>query len=254
MVISVLGADFNMAQFIQAECLTRSLLSLKDDLCQHGASSTILGLSLFRIFALQCGLLGTKSLEGSLFMTEKFCNQFLMGIDALKLLHEGPHSVYNRYLAERANLIGLSFNAEDQGSYAQARLLCLTRSSDAHSGREVSEAYWALSAAERAAFSDYLSADGIERKGFLLQNSPLFLDNARRNLKVGLVPAFRLLLAVYDASSREFLDSEAKAVTIILDELADHARIFDGPSGFVESTRFEVIRIPNGSGFVELIS
>ena len=120
MVVSALRADFNMAQFLQAECLTRSLLSLKDDLCQHDANSTILGLSLFRTFAVQCGLLGTRSLEGSLFMTEKLCNQFLMGLDALKLLHEGPHSVYNRYLADRTHLTGLNFHAEDQGSYSAA--------------------------------------------------------------------------------------------------------------------------------------
>merc|ERR1712151_135096 len=110
-------------------------------------------------------------------------------------------------------------------SRALVRLACLSRAFNAPGGEEVTEAFNALSSSDRAEVVKHLNADGVNQKGFVIYNSPLLLNNARQNAKVGLVLALQMLLNVYRMAAKEFQSSSEQVVTIMVDELAEFAKV-----------------------------
>ncbi|OLP80286.1 E3 ubiquitin-protein ligase HERC2 [Symbiodinium microadriaticum] len=113
-ILSALKADFNFGQFLQAENLPASLFTVRQILAEGGAASgDILGFFLFRIFAAMSGILGPKSLEGSIFMTETNYKNFEVGLDTLQhLMEDGAVRVYDRFLVARAKGQGLHFQID----------------------------------------------------------------------------------------------------------------------------------------------
>jgi len=71
-ILQSMKAEFNFGQFLQAENLPVNLVVVKDLNADQSASKVnVLGFFLFRLFIAMCGLLGARSLEGSLFMIDK---------------------------------------------------------------------------------------------------------------------------------------------------------------------------------------
>jgi len=250
-ILSALKADFNFGQFLQAENLPASLFTVRQIL-SAGGSVDILGFFLFRIFAAMCGILGMKSLEGSLFMTDKVYLNFEVGLDVLQhLMEDGAVRTYDRFLAERAKAQGLSLYGSDPESRALVRLACLTRVFDAKGGKDVSDAYYALPAEGRMKLMNFLNADGVKHTpGILLYNSPLLIENARKNSSIGLDLIYQVLISVYEAAEHEYAGSEQKVVTIIVDELAKHVLTCENAESF-GFTKFDISRTPGQKGDIQ---
>eukprot|EP00930_Biecheleria_cincta_P029502 TRINITY_DN20520_c0_g1_i1.p1 TRINITY_DN20520_c0_g1~~TRINITY_DN20520_c0_g1_i1.p1 ORF type:complete len:1155 (-),score=223.59 TRINITY_DN20520_c0_g1_i1:115-3579(-) len=243
-IISCLNAsDFNFGQFLQAENTPANLLVLNS----VSADKSVLGFFLFKIFAAMCGILGMKSLEGSLFMNDKMYGNFRLGLDTLGFLSsESPAEVYNRFLAERAKSQGLFFDAADAESRAVARLACMTRAFDETAGKQVLEAFRQLSEAERQQLAGFLNNDGITQKpAFLLYNAPNLL--AGRNKELSLTVAMRMMLQVYCRAAKEYSSADAEVVTIMVDELAAYAAKCTDPEVFA-LTSFDISRAAGKKG------
>lgn len=241
MILSAMKADFNFGQFLQAENLPANLFIVKEILGGGEGSVNILGFFLFRIFAAMCGIYGMKTLEGSVFMTDKMYTNFKVGLDVLQhLMDESAQDVYNRFLAERARAQGLTFNAEDSDSRARVRLACLSRIFDVNGGREVTDAFNKMPETERTALARFLNADGItEKPGFLLYGAPQLLENARNS--TGLMQGVRMLLKVYQECALEYAGSEKQVVSVFVDDLATLAKHCTDAEVFA-FTKFEIAR------------
>lgn len=82
---------------------------------------------------------------------------------------------------------------------------------------EVRRTFRDLDNRQRAALIRYLNADGIKEKpGFILCDTPAFLASARNNREVGLLPATKILLRVYESADKEFHGTSAAVITIQL--------------------------------------
>ncbi|CAK0904969.1 unnamed protein product, partial [Prorocentrum cordatum] len=255
-ILSALKANFNFGQFLQAENLPGNLSAAKQILMESGNTSgsvNTLGLFLFRNFAALSGLRGKDSLEGSLFMTDEFYSNYKVGLDVLKhLMRESAQQVYERFLKERARAQALSFYPHDPASRARVRLACLARVFDAEGGREVSEALAGMEPGQRRSLIHFLNADGIDQKpGFLLYFAPHVLANARRNPSIGLTLGLEMLVTVYEAAAREYVDSEQTVVTVMLPELVERALSCADAESF-RCAKFEIARTSDSVGTLRM--
>mmetsp|Transcript_12408 Transcript_12408/g.24118 ORF Transcript_12408/g.24118 Transcript_12408/m.24118 type:complete len:1201 (+) Transcript_12408:28-3630(+) len=247
----LVASEFNFGQFLQAENLPANLVVVKN--ISHGQGS-ILGFFLFKLFAAMCGILGMKSLEGSLFMNEQMFKNFKVGLDVLNhLQHQSPQQVYHRFLSERATAQGLAFNAGSIESRAVARLACMSRAHDRAVGSEVLAAFRSLEEVERKQLVDFLDADGITvRPAFLLYKAPELLENGRKNQKVGLRRAVHMLLQIYLKCAKEYSASSDAVVTVIVEEFATFAQKCTDPSVF-SATQFDVTRSAGEKGNTQAV-
>jgi len=247
----LVAGEFNFGQFLQAENLPANLVVVKN--ISHGAGS-ILGFFLFKLFAAMCGILGMKSLDGSLFMNEQMFKNFKVGLDVLNhLQHESPQQVYHRFLSERARSQGLAFDPGSKESRAIGRLACMSRAFDQNVGSEVLMVFRKLEDVERKQLVDFLDADGINvRPAFLLYKAPEMLENGRKNQKVGLRHAVRMLLKIYSKSAQEYSASSDAVVTVIVEELAAFAQKCVDPEVFA-ATEFEISRSAGEKGNTQAV-
>lgn len=242
---SLVAGEFNFGQFLQAENVPASLSVVKD-ISQGGV---LLGFFLFKIFVAMCGILGMKSLEGSLFMTETMFSNFKVGLDVLDNLNsESSGQVYNRFLAARATAQGIDFQADDNECRAIVRLACMLRTFDRPGGEEVVAAFRDLDPAVRKRLIFYLSADGINvRPAFLLFNAPNMLTNARQNKHLNMKLALQMLLHVYETAANEYQGSKVPVVVLMVDELAAAtAKCVDADMYLL--TAFEIVRAAGVKG------
>merc|ERR1712228_1111316 len=115
---------------------------------------------------------------------------------------------------------------------------------DSGGGEEVSTAFKQLTSSERERLVRFLNADGITvRPAFILYNAPNLLDNARKNQRIGMDSAIRMLLKIYDVVSDEYKESASPVITIMVDEIAAVASACDDPEVFA-LTDFEISRAP----------
>jgi len=252
LIISCLVAsDFNFGQFLQAENLPANMVTVKN--ISKGEGS-ILGFFLFKLFAAMCGILGMKSMEGSLFMNEQMFKNFKVGLDVLNhLQYERPQQVYHRFLAERAKSQGLSFDPQSMESRAVARLACMSRAFDHSVGSEVLSVFRSLEDVDRKQLAEFLDADGINvRPAFLLYNAPQMLENGRKNPKVGLRRAVRMLLNVYLRCAKEYSASSDAVVTVIVEDLAALAQKCKDPEVFLV-TEFDISRSAGEKGKTQAV-
>ena len=61
----------------------------------------------------------------------------------------------------------------------------------------LSEAFFALPSQSQKKLSEYLNADGVQEKAFLLYTIPNFLGNNFHNKSVGMTRALQLMLRVF---------------------------------------------------------
>eukprot|EP00928_Gymnodinium_smaydae_P016291 TRINITY_DN16089_c0_g1_i1.p1 TRINITY_DN16089_c0_g1~~TRINITY_DN16089_c0_g1_i1.p1 ORF type:complete len:3624 (+),score=981.26 TRINITY_DN16089_c0_g1_i1:76-10947(+) len=249
-ILAALKADFNFGQFLQAENLPASLSIVKTILVQTQGSGDMLGFFLFRIFAAMCGILGSASLMGSLFMKEEMYSNFKRGLDVLQSLHANSAAeVYDNFLNERAKGQGLYFSSSSKESRAQVRVACMTRIYDAKGGEEVREAFESLEDGDREELINFVNADGIGKKGFLLYNAPNFLEIARKNANLNMGLALRMLLRVYKAADAEF--EEQSMITIMMDALVEMTKGCTDAESFM-FTKFEIRKVANTQGGIHL--
>lgn len=150
----------------------------------------------FRIFAIMCGRLGDKSLEGSLFMTENQFQRFRPGLEALqRLLKLDASSAFKTFLLQRASKTLVRFASSEH--HAIARLLCICSASDHESGDSVCEAFDQISANDKAALTSWLCRDGIrECPGYVLSEATTLIQQAQANHAVGLAAALQMLAKI----------------------------------------------------------
>jgi hypothetical protein len=246
LILSAMKAsEFNFGQFLQAENTPANLMVVQN--ISKGGDTSMLSFFLFKIFAAMCGILGMKSLEGSIFMSEKMYGNFKLGLDVLEhLSSEGALQVFHRFLAQRAAAQGLAFDANDKESTAIVRLACLTRVFEAKGAEEVTTAFKQLTLTEQKELITFLNADGITVKpAFLLYNSPNLL--AGRNKKIGMKSAMQKMLQIYKDAAKEYTGSNEAIVTIMCDELSAFAGKCEDPEVFA-FTDFSVSRAAGSKG------
>lgn len=264
-----LKVDFNFGQFLQAENLPANIKNVKSLLGNKG--DVALAFYLFHIFADMAGIMGAKSLDGSMFMTETMFNNFKKGLTTLQLLtHETMNDTYDSFLKLRAKEQGLAFQTPTDR--AIIRLACCSRVFDEEGGRAVLDAWNQLEPNEQTKLTDYLNRDGIHKSpGFLIYYMPAFMENARKNPDVGLVLAMRLLLRIYDAAAVEYgvssepygdalhypgsqsersASEDSDVITIHIAEVAELARQCDSAVVF-KSTFFRIHRAEGDRGKCE---
>jgi len=230
-----LTRPFEFQQFLHAENLPASLLAIKDMLESTDHRRQALNIFLVSSFAEVAGSLGGDSLEGSIYMTEDKFKSFNDGFEAISLLADGSdvHKVYDRLLERRAETCDLRFELKDPQSRAMVRLACLANASGSSGEEEVRKTFNELNTSQRSALTRFLNADGIrEKPAFILCDSPHFLASARANAEVGLLPATRILLRVYEAAAKEFHSSAASVITVQLGKLTTFAKEFFGSVAF----------------------
>jgi hypothetical protein len=252
LISSALKADFNIGQFAQAENIPASLLPVKQILSDKDTGGdTVWQFQLFKFFVALCGILGMKSLEGSLFMVDKQYTNVKLALDVLSNWEKDtPQEVYVRFLKERQRQaekqLGykVSFNPNDPTSTALMRMTCISRVYDKEAHKYLEENWNAMKPDRRKELVKFVNADGIlVRPGFLLFRLPDYLTEAKNNQNIGKKPglAFGLLLDIFEACAKEFKNSEQTVITIFLEELVDHAKSATDPDSF-EFTKFEITR------------
>lgn len=243
-------AHFNFGQFIQAESLPMSLAKCKDTLIcpQDTQNQDVFSFFLLTVFMSLCAILGVKSLNGSLFMTENnYNNNFKVGLEALqRLKEEDAVTVYNGFLHKRAELAQVEFDEKCLQQKAIVRLMCLTRIFDKEKGKRVYDEFMSLEPEVRQELTEFLNADGLEQRGFLLFHSPTFMCNAFDNVALSPAKAMRLLLKMYQLAHEAFqLTTDGTGtggvITVMVEEVANYAKTCKDPEVF-DSTNLEIKR------------
>jgi hypothetical protein len=227
-----LSVEFEFSQFLQAENVPANLSVVKDRL---GGDEDSLGFFCFRIFVQMCGKMGSKSLNGSLFMTEPQFQRFKPGLDALEQLRtQDAGAAYNSFIRLQGSKALARFASPEH--QALARLMCLGAASDTKHGEELCSAFDGLEKRERTRLIEWLTADGIsEKPGYVLCDAPRFLDAAQKNqTSVGLTKALRTLLSVKEMCRTRW---GVHKVYIHLDNLADWAQDAGGEAGDFDEAR-----------------
>ena len=248
LVKSTLSLDFNFGQFLQAENLPANLLPVQELIGSRGSGA--LGFYLFHIFADMAGIMGAKSLKGSLFMTETMYSNFALGISALsRLADEGVGSVYASFLHQREIQIRqphVSPPAIDSVRTALVRLACQARVFEPAGAALVSEAFSQLAPPVQSLLTDHLSRDGISHRAFLIYYAPAFMENCKANnlLRVGM----EFLGKIYQAAESEFAaaDDQSSGVIVVhiaeAAELAKKSTILGEKENIFQGVKFRIVR------------
>jgi hypothetical protein len=221
--VIIFHEKFILPQFLQAENLPYHVDSLKKCIASEGHRP--FKCYLFALVAMMCGLLGSRSMHGSLFMDNNNGRNVLLGIRCLQNVSKtSTHAIYWSYVALRARL--LNYSVETTSRLVLARLACLTRaSSDSLHTLEV--AWYTLSQQQQNALVDFFLADGICRKAAMFMFLPAYFEQSQKNTNIGLGLAFAVLAELVELLNRDLLKSgaelETPAVEINLTDLASFA-------------------------------
>mmetsp|Transcript_26095 Transcript_26095/g.66577 ORF Transcript_26095/g.66577 Transcript_26095/m.66577 type:complete len:448 (+) Transcript_26095:1-1344(+) len=241
LIIDSLSVDFQFSQFLQAENVPANLEMVKEQMAPHGDEG--FAFFCFRIFVQMCGKLGSKSLVGSVFMTEPQFQRFRPGLDALQTLKTNEAGMaYNAFLLLQGSKALSRFASPEH--QALARLLCLGSASDHASGDAVRSAFDDLVPADKASLTRWLIADGITNKpGYVLCSAPDLLRNAQANPAVGLTDALSMMVRVQercDVANSMTLRPPSRKVYVHLNDLASWAQDAGAVMGEFKQARLEV--------------
>ncbi|KAF4706222.1 hypothetical protein FOZ63_017844 [Perkinsus olseni] len=226
-----LRVNFNFGQFLQGENLPANLVGIKQ--LFKDKTNDAMPFFLFHIFADMAGILGARSLEGSLFMSETMYNNFARGIEAIQELQTScPRDVYDRFLLKRA---AESFpSMTNRADRAFARVVCLCRIFNPADTRLLQSAFYELPETKRDELVDYLNRDGIDEKpAYLLYYAPAFMENCKRNPVLGLGPGLKMLVRIYELVDEAF---EVAPLSASSDEEKAPSRSADGVGDQVGAT------------------
>lgn len=187
--------EFNFPQFLQGENNPHSVFLLQDGLTNQGEK--VLKMCLLSQVCILCGVTGTVTLKGSLFLNEANGRCLVRALHALQQIHElDPHAVYWKYIQSRAEALNLPVMTPSH--MVQARLACLTRCVEQQLAMELQDDWLHLTQKERDVLLDVFLLDGHEQKTFVFVYLPLFLANSRANHDVNLLGGLKFLVEIYD--------------------------------------------------------
>lgn len=187
--------EFNFAQFLQGENNPHSVFLLQNGLSNQGEK--VLKMCLLSQVCILCGVTGTVTLKGSLFLNEANGRCLVRALHALQQIHElDPHAVYWKYIQSRAEALNLPVMTP--AHMVQARLACLTRCVDQQRAMKVQDDWLQLTQKERDVLLDVFLLDGHEQKTFVFVYLPLFLANSIANHDVNLLGGLKFLVEIYD--------------------------------------------------------
>jgi len=188
-------SQFNFAQFLQGENNPHSVWLLKNGLENQGEK--VLKMCLLAQVCILCGVMGTTTLKGSLFLNEANGRCLMKALHCLQQIHDlEPHAVYWKYIQSRAEALNLP--VQNPSHLVQARLACLTRCVENQMAAELQDDWLNLTQKEREVLHDIFLLDGHEQKTFVFLYLPLFLTNAKVNHDVDLLGALKFLVEIYD--------------------------------------------------------
>ncbi len=169
-ILNGLSADFNLGQFVQAECLERNLTGLKN------VTEKARNLYLTHMFYDVAGAAGHVNPNGSLVMTNPVYKGYIQGINAIKEInHSSEIEVYNKFLKEKAEDLQLPMqNIKDR---ALVKLAVMSRASNPQEAQNVILAFSKLSQDEQINLINGINGNGIDSPGTLLYYAPAFIQN-----------------------------------------------------------------------------
>ncbi len=174
MILKSLDANFNLGQFVQAECPPASLegvLHIKPETRS------------FLVIESRCdisGAIGQFVQNGSAIMTEPYFQAFQAAKESLEEAKPGdkPEQVYKNCLGKRAKLLGMPF--ENDQDYAAVRLACKLRATPADAGLVTAALEFLPEEPKNVLTKEALKKGTDDGKALLLTYEPAFLNNARK--------------------------------------------------------------------------
>jgi len=218
-----LNEQFNFAQMLQGENNPWSVDLLKRYVEEYGNQA--LKFYIFCLVGMMCGLLGNASTKGSKFMNENNARNVLFAIKSLQRLESAsPVQVYWEYILQRARHLNLPARSEDDLAFV--RFACLNRVTNPESLEPVLDSWRKLDKDDRQRLVHHLRADGIDKQAVILTFLPLYLENARNNLQIGLDLALTVLIEFLDLLYATFLSRKMSSSTFIVNaaDLAEFTR------------------------------
>jgi len=219
-------SDFNFAQMLQGENNPHSVWQLQ--CAREDEGEDVYRTFLFVQVSILCGVTGSMSLAGSMFLTEANGRSVMKGLACLHdLTGVDPAAVYWNYISSRAEALDL--HVATPSHLVLARLACLTRTVQASSLQALANGWEELTNQEKDALLELFLSDGHDDKAFILLYLPLFLANATANPDLGLRHGLQFLVDLYTKlMAHRCLNQEASTVTVDISSLASAAKNVDG--------------------------
>ncbi len=194
-ILNGLSADFNLAQFVQGECLPANL-SKFSQMSARGKN-----LYLIHTFYDVAGAAGHVNPNGSLVMSNPVYTGYMIAINTLNELNNGKDeiTVYNLFLKQKADILKIPLRTAT--NQALVRLAVMSRASSIQDITVITTAFNRLKADEQNNLITGLLKDGITEGGVLLYYAPAFIQNAMNTMPDKktemLEKAFRIISFIY---------------------------------------------------------
>ena len=212
-ILNALEADFNLGQFVFAECLEGNLTKFKN------VTPESKQLYIVHLLYDVAGVAGHINPKGSLVMTNPVYNSYMQGIESINELNsKSENEVYDSFLMKKANDFGLPMRTPKER--AIVKLILMSRLTKQEDLINVKKAFDELDTDTKNNLIEGLSKDGIKNGGTLLYYAPAFIQNtynAKLDNKTALLKkAFEVLALIYN-------DNESNASGIKTVSLANIA-------------------------------
>jgi len=233
-------SHFKFAQMLQGENTPSHIMALKSWLASLEESgidelsqNNVLKSYLLALVAVMCGLDGSTTLDGSLFMNQHNGENVLLCITCLQQLeHAEPRAIYWNFIVARAQKLDMP--TKEPQDLAVARLLCLTRTSDREGADYVMRSWLRLLPEDRIILTDHFLVDGIQEAAIVFEYLPDFFANCKVNPVVGLHRALVLLVDLVNMLRGQVRSELAEGVTCTanLSDVANFASKVHNPHVF----------------------
>ena len=214
-VLNALNTGFNLAQFVQCECLEGNLRGLKD------MNPKARDLYLVHVFYDVAGAAGHVNPNGSLVMTSPVYTGYMQGIEAISdVSNTSEFDVYNDFLAKKADTLSMKLDTKEDK--ALLKLAVMSRASSQNDVSNITNAFSNLTKEEQDNLTTGLNSNGINDCGILLYYSPAFLQNSMNsnpeNKQAMLEKAFKVMSYIYKDNTQ---NEEVGIKTISLSNIAN---------------------------------
>ncbi len=170
-ILTGLSADFNLAQFVQAECLPANLSRIKT------ITPVAQDRYIIHTFYDVAGAAGHVNANGSLVMNNPVFEGYMLGIQAMEKLKSGASEVetYQYFLSKKAKKFGIP--ATKKSDFALIRLAVMSRATTLKDITDIKHVVDNLTIKDRTVLLNGLLADGIKKPGVLQYYAPAFIQN-----------------------------------------------------------------------------
>ena len=214
-ILNALNTNFNLAQFVQCECLEGNLQQLKD------MDENSKNLYLVHVFYDVAGAAGHINPNGSLVMTSPVYLGYMQGINAINNKeNKNEFDIFNDFLTQKANTLSVSLETPEDR--ALLKLAVMSRATTQKDIEAIFDAFGYLNYEEQCNLIKGLNSNGITNKGVLLYYSPAFIQNsinANPNNKIEmLAKAFKVMSKIY---KQHLNDTQVGVETVSLLKIAN---------------------------------